>query len=160
MIKKRKIALLMSLVMMFAFSETALAAETEVIQDEREYLIVNGEEIVYAGEDYENPDTGEYVRWSQSGSKAGKTNKKFSFKIRYSVTSSKFNVSSTKVRITANAHVENSKGGAVSGYDGHLYSVTLSGILNRNLQFSVGESQSGTITGLKKRGKLQSTNYK
>ena len=38
----------------------------EVEQDDRTYLIVNGEDIVYVGEDYENPETGEYVRWDTS----------------------------------------------------------------------------------------------
>ena len=61
-------------------------------------LIVNGTDIVRVGEDYENPETGEYVRWDKDAKGVDKT---FSFKIRYSVSSSKFTVHSTKVSVKA-----------------------------------------------------------
>lgn len=50
--------------------------------------------------------------------------------------------------MSANAHVEDLYENTVSGYSGHLYSVSLVGLYSRNLQFSVGKAQSGTITGL------------
>lgn len=60
---KKLVALMLSFAMVFASSTTAFASEANmVIPDEREYLIVNGTDIVYVGEDYENSDTGEYVR--------------------------------------------------------------------------------------------------
>lgn len=100
---KRLVALMLSFTMVFAFSTTAFASEPNmVIPDEREYLIVNGTDIVYVGEDYENPDTGEYVHWNESRG----VDKSFSFKIRYSVTSSKFTVHSDKVRVSADAEVD------------------------------------------------------
>lgn len=151
---KRLVALVMSFAMVFACSTTAFASNNEVIPDEREYLIVNGTDIVYVGEDYENPDTGEYVHWNEN---ARGVDKSFSFKIRYSVTSSKFTVHSSKVLVSSNAHVEDLYGNWVSGYNGHLYTVSIVGWYSRNLQFSVGNSQSGTIDGLDNGGSYKVT---
>lgn len=156
--KTRKlVALLLSFAMLFAFTTTASAAEPEVLQDEREYLVVNGEDIVHVGEDYENPDTGEYVHWNAN---ARGVDKSFSFKIRYSITSSSFTVHSSKVLVSSNAHVEDLYGNWVSGFNGHLYTVSIVGWYARNLQFSVGSSQSGTVSGLDNGGsyKVQITN--
>lgn len=136
---------MLSFVMVLMFSTTAFAAEPNVITpDEREYLIVNGTDIVYVGEDYESPDTGEYIRWNDSRG----VDKSFSFKIRYSVTSSKFTVHSEKVLVSADAHVEDLSGYTVSGYTGHLYTVSVTGVYSRSLQFSVGNSQSGTCKNI------------
>lgn len=76
---KKIISLVLSFVMMMAFSTSAFAAEPEVLPDDREYLIVNGTDIVRVGEDYENPETGEYVRWDKDAKGVDKT---FSFKIQ------------------------------------------------------------------------------
>lgn len=151
MIKKTKkmVGLLLGLVMVFAVTMTAFAEETEVIQDEREFLIVNGKDIVYVGDDYENPDTGEYIIWNTD---ARSVVKSFSFKIRYSITSSSFTVNSKEVIVSADAHVENLDGDTVSGYSGHKYTVSIDGVYPRNLQFSVGGTQSGTISGLQEDG--------
>ena len=152
---KRIMCLLLSAIMMMSFTTTAFAAdsETEVTPDDRPYLIVNGEDIVYVGEDYENPETGEYVRWDNTRG----VDKSFSFNIRYSVTSSSFTVHSTKVKVTANATVQDLYGNVLSGYKGHLYTVSIVGVYSRNLQFSVGSSQSGTITGLQNNGSYKVT---
>lgn len=159
MMKKSKkiVGFLLSLVMAFAVSVPAFAAEPEVVQDDREYLIVNGTDIVYVGEDYENPDTGEYVHWNAN---TRGIDKSFSFRIRYSITSSSFTVHSSKVLVTSSAHVEDLYGNTVSGYSGHLYTVSIVGWYSRNLQFSVGSTQSGTISGLQNGGsyKVQITN--
>ncbi len=155
---KKFVALLLCLSMICAVSATAFAAEEEMVApDERVYLIVNGEDIVYVGEDYENPDTGEYVHWNTN---ARGVDKSFSFKIRYSVSSSNFTVHSSKVLVKANAHVEDLNGKTLSGYNGHLYTVSIVGWYSRNLQFSVGSTQSGTITGLDNGGsyKVKITN--
>lgn len=154
---KRAVGLLSSLAMAFAITMTSFAAEPKVLQDEREYLIVNGNDIVYVGDDYENPDTGEYIHWNTD---ARGIDKSFSFKIRYSVTSSSFTVNSSTVYVSSDAHVEDLYGNTVSGYDGHEYTVSIVGLYNRNLQFSVGGTQSGTITGLNDGGsyKVQITN--
>lgn len=151
---KKSVAMMLSFVMVLMFSTTAFAAEPNVITpDEREYLIVNGTDIVYVGEDYESPDTGEYIHWNDSRG----VDKSFSFKIRYSVTSSKFTVHSEKVLVSADAHVEDLSGNTVSGYTGHLYTVSVTGVYSRSLQFSVGNSQSGTISGLSNGGSYKVT---
>ena len=144
---KKLVGLLLSLVMSFAVTMTAFAAEPQVTQDEREYLIVNGTDIVHVGEDYENAD-------------ARGVDKSFTFKIRYSVTSSSFTVHSNKVTISADAQVEDLYGNILSGYNGHKYTVSLIGLYYRNLQFEVGGTQSGTISGLNNGGsyKVQVTN--
>lgn len=151
---KRVMSVLLVTVMVLGMSMSAYAAEKEDILPEKgDYVLVNGTEIVYVGEDYENPETGEYIRWSNSRG----TDKKFTFRIQYSVTSSKFKVNGDKVKVTANAHIEDRNFKTVDGYDGHLYSVSLNGIYSRTLQFSVGSTQSGTIDGLKNGGKYSVT---
>lgn len=157
---RKNLCFLMALIMVLTFSKTVLASgmnsNLEIESDTREYLIVNGKDIVYVGEDYENSDTGEYVKWSNIKG----TDKTFNFNIRYSVTSSSFTINGTKVRVTANANVQDLQGVNQSGYDGHLYTVSIVGVYSRNLQFSVGSTQSGTITGLQNGGsyKVQITN--
>lgn len=143
--------------LIMSMNMNVFAAEvSEIEPDNREYLVVNGVDIVYVGEDYDNPETGEYVHWDMTRG----TDKSFSFNIRYSLTTSSFTVHSSKVKVTANAHVEDIYGNYSSGYDGHLYTVSIVGIYSRNLQFSVGGTQSGTITGLNNGGsyKVQITN--
>lgn len=151
---KKIVAMILSLVMVLGLSTTAFASDNTVEADEREYLIVNGTDIVYVGEDYENPETGEYVHWNQT---ARGIDKSFSFKIRYSVSSSKFTVHSSKVRVSADAEVEDLNGNVMSGYNGHLYTVSVVGVYSRNLQFSVGSAQSGTISGLDNGGSYKVT---
>lgn len=51
--------------MILSFATSSFAAEQDIVQDDRDYLIVNGTDIVYVGEDYENPDTNEYIHWSK-----------------------------------------------------------------------------------------------
>ncbi len=154
---KKLVVMVLSFVIVFAFSTPAFASETRmVIPDEREYLVVNGTDIVYVGEDYENPDTGEYIHWNQSRSNSN-IDKSFEFKIRYSVTSSKFTVHSDKVLVSADAEVQDLDGNVVSGYEGHLYTVSIVGWYSRNLQFSVGYEQSGTISGLDNGGSYKVT---
>lgn len=154
MVKSKKIrrtmAIIIGMLMMLSTTISAFAVDTskEVQQDEREYVIVNGEDIVFVGEDYENSETGEYIRWNNTRG----VDKSFSFKVRYSVTSSKFTVHSSKVQVSAKAHVEDLDGNTESGYTGHLYTVSLVGIYTRNLQFAVGSSESGVISGLKEDG--------
>ena len=145
---------MLSIAMIFAFSTTTFAAESNNENpDEREYLVVNGTDIVYVGEDYENPDTGEYIRWKESRG----VDKEFYFKIRYSVTSSKFTVHSDKVYVSANAEVQDLYGNKVNGYDGHKYTVYIDGWYSRKLEFYVGGEQSGTISGLKNGGSYSVT---
>lgn len=151
---ERLLVVCMLMVTITLFPMTVRAADNEVIPDDREYVIVNGEDIVYVGEDYENKDTGEYIHWDN---RTRGTDKSFSFKIRYSVTSSSFTVHSSKVVVSANAHVEDLNGNVVSGYKGHLYTVSLIGLYSRNLQFSVGSTQSGTISGLSNGGSYKVT---
>ena len=149
---KKLLGLALSFIMILSFATSSFAAEQDIVQDDRDYLIVNGTDIVYVGEDYENPDTNEYIHWSKDEKGLIKS---FDFRIRYSITSSSFKTTSTKARVTANAHVENLSGQTISGYSGHLYTVSLVGLYSRNLQFSVGSSQSGTVTGLQSGGSYQ-----
>lgn len=147
--------LLLALMMVFACTTTTLAAElNNIAQDGREYLIVNGTDIVYVGEDYQNPETGEYIYWKNN---ARGVDKEFSFKVRWSVTSSNFTVSSEKVRVTADASVVDYADVPQSGYEGHLYTVTISGVYSRDLQFDIGGIETGTINNLVKGGTYRVT---
>lgn len=147
--------LLLALMMVFACTMTTLAAErNNIAQDGREYLIVNGTDIVYVGEDYQNSETGEYIYWKNN---ARGVDKEFSFKVRWSVTSSNFTVSSEKVRVTADASVVDYADVPQSGYEGHLYTISVSGVYSRSLQFSVDEITSQTINNLIKGGTYRVT---
>lgn len=64
---------------------------------------------------------------------------------------------SDKVLVSADAEVEDLYGNRVSGYDGHLYTVSIVGWYSRNLQFSVGNEQAGTISGLDNGGSYKVT---
>lgn len=83
---------------------------------------------------------------------AATTDKYFSFKIRYSVTSSNFNISNSTVKISASANViNNDTGVVVSGYGSHewrvnLYSTALFG-KNVSSDGTIDSGVSGTFTG-------------
>ena len=71
----------------------------EVDTMSQSYLVVNGTQIVYQGEDYDNEETGEYIHWLDTRG----TDKVFTFKIRHSVTSESFTINGTSVTVTASA---------------------------------------------------------
>lgn len=117
------------------------------------YLVINGNERVYVGENYYNEDTGEYIYWiNNDNARSGELAKSFTFRIRYSITSSDFTVNSTSVAVVTDAHVEDIYGNEVSGYQGHAYQVDSIGIYARTLKFSIGGTQTGTVTGLQNGG--------
>lgn len=106
------------------------------------------------GENYENKETGEYFRWITNGNEQGiaakgTVAKEFEFKIRYSVESSGFTISSSSVVIDSVSWVEDVFGNLVDGYSGHKYTVQLNrGLTTKSLQFTNDEIESGTISGL------------
>lgn len=148
--KTRIVAFSFALMLMLSLAMNVCAAEEEVQETDDPYLIVNGTDVVLIGEDYENPETGEYIHW---GKERG-TDKSFSFKIQSTLKSSKFTVNSTKEKVTCSASITDSSLNPISGYTGHQYTVSLSkGIgSGKSLKFKVGGTQSGTITGLTKGG--------
>ena len=154
---KKMIGLLLSLIMAFTVSTTAFAAESGAVHDVREYLIVNGKDIVYVGEDYVNPDTGEYIHWNTN---TRGIDKSFSFKIRYSITSDSFTVNSSEVNVVCDADVQDLYGNILDGYSGHKYTVSIIGWYARDLEFYVDGTQSGTINNLQDGGsyKVRITN--
>ena len=120
--------------------------------DEGECVILSDNKRVPLYTNYENPETGEYIRWEFTKDKAGEVVKKFSFKIQWSVTSSNFTVKSSKVKVSANAHIEDYNGTVFNCNDGHRYEVQIIGVYARSLYFAIGGTESGTIDGLKKGG--------
>lgn len=150
---KKVISILLIGVFVIFSSNSVFAANQITDKKDKAFVIVNGQEIVYEGENYDNPNTGEYIHWTGERN----ADKNFTFKIRYSVQSSKFTVHSSKVLIKSNAHIEDVYENVLSGYNGHLYQVTIDGFYSRALQFSVGSSQSGTIKGLKNGGSYRVT---
>ena len=143
----RKMTKILSLVTMLVmlFSITANAAQDESpVGKQENYVILNGETVVYEGEDWENPETGEYFRWSNTRG----IDKAFSFKIRSSVESSKFTVNGSAVTITCYAAVKNSQGAIIPGYENHRYRVELKGVFSRSLDFLAERNASGSISGL------------
>lgn len=120
-----------------------------------EYLIINGQQVVRAGENYDNPETGEYIHWVTNPNAKGTIAKEFTFKIRHSVMSSKFTVDSTSVSISCNACVTDMDNDYVAGFLGHEYTVNIVGIFTRTLLFDTGGTESGSISGLKKGGEYR-----
>lgn len=146
---KRLNLIAISFVLVLMTTNISLATEKNVeYPQNKNYVIINGIYKVYEGENFESPETGEYFRWTGNRS----VDKKFTFNIRYSVESSKFTINGDRVTITANANVQNDNERELSGFDGHLYTVSLNGWYSRSLQFSVGKEHTGTIRDLKKGG--------
>ena len=153
---KRVSLIVMSLALTLMLSNMAFADErTEAVNVDRPYVIINGTHIVYEGENFESPETGEYFRWDNSRG----IDKFFSFKIRYSVQSSNFRVNSSKVLIASDAHIENSSGRKLYGYNGHSYTVSIGGWYSRDLKFAVGGNEAGTVSGLTKGGQYRVSIY-
>lgn len=143
--KIRKImSLMLTLVCLLCTSSKVFAASAE----EMPYFIINGEEIVYYGENYINSETGEYFIWKTNPNSRSSSSREFSFKIRNSVESSYFTINNTKVSVEANANVTDTDFNWVNGFNGFPYTVTIKGILSRKLDFEVGGTESGTISGL------------
>ncbi len=61
---KRTMTAALSFVILLSCAINASAAAPEAKEVEEEYLIVNGTKVIHVGEDYDNPDTGEYIHWS------------------------------------------------------------------------------------------------
>lgn len=146
--RKMKIRKIMSLMLTFVCllctSSDVFAASAEEIP----YFIINGEEIVYYGENYINSETGEYFIWKTNPNSRSSSSREFSFKIRSSVESSYFTINSTKVSVEANANVTDEDFNWVNGFDGFPYTVTIRGVFGRKLNFEVGGTETGTVTGL------------
>lgn len=113
----------------------------------KSYLVVNGTQIVNEGEDYENEATGEYIHWIDTRG----VDKKFTFKIRYSITSKSFTINGTSVTVKASAYLTDDADNPLS-CDDFKYSVSINGVYSRKLNFNIGGTQTGTISGLKKGG--------
>lgn len=148
----RKHLKLFMLVMLICCTLTNIFGNNDVQAKEvsdNPYFIINGDTVVKEGENYYNEDTGEYFVW---GNQRG-VDKSFSFKIRYSVSSSYFKVNGTKVSVDCSAYIGDSSLYKVSGYDNFKYTVRLVGVYARKLKFDTGGTESGTISGLKKGGK-------
>lgn len=103
---------------------TANVCAADTVSPEEEHFIINDEIIVPYGQDYENPETGEYFRWMTNENERGTIAKKFTFMVRYSVTSSSFTVNSTKVSVDAGAYVGYmDETPAPGSFKGHAYRV-------------------------------------
>ena len=148
---KGLIGVVLSSMMLFTLTTTTYAAVPETSNNATgAYIIINGTEKVYVGEDYENPETGEYIHWISTYG----TVKSFTYKIRYSVASDYFVINSTSVNIDSTAYVTDSAGNIKSGYDGHKYSIRLEKLFfSKTLNFAVNGKESGTISGLTKGAK-------
>lgn len=150
--KKRIFAALLSMVLMLLSTGNVFAAEATPSED-IQYFVINDEIVVPEGQDYENPETGEYFRWKTSVNARGAIVKEFEFMVRYSVTSSSFKVGSTKVEVESSAYVGYSDNDSAAGnYNGHVYRVEIVGWLTRSLSFEVGGDETGIITGLQDGG--------
>ena len=129
---------------------TASAVDTSENPDLSSETVDSGLVIV-DGQDWENPETGEYFRWlDEVPTTRGTIAKEFEFKIRTSVLSSGFSINSTAVDIYANAKVRNGETNKVlPGYDDAVFSVTLIRVLwSKTISGTVGDGLSGSISGL------------
>lgn len=106
---------------------------------------------IIEGQDWENPETGEYFRWlDEVPSTRGTVAKYFEFRITTSVTSSSFKIDSTAVNIYASATVRSDEDDRLmTGYDDTKFTVMLRrGLWSKTIKGTVGDGLSGSITGL------------
>ncbi len=115
------------------------------------------EKVVRYNENYENPETGEYIRWRITTDTALRTAKVFDFKIRYSLTTSQFVMGNTSAMVYTSANIVDLAEQPVSGYSGHRYSVKITGVYTRSLTFTIGGTSAGLVTGLTEGGKYKAT---
>ena len=147
---QRFMTIALTLFVLIAGCITAEASESTV---EDNYYIINGELKVPMNQNYYNPDTGEYFIWDDSANETvgsrDSNAKYFTFKIRHSVTSGKFTISSSTVRVDSFATVVDGADEPVAGYDPQNYSVTLYRIIGgQTLNFESGYSETGYLYGL------------
>ena len=143
---KKIVAFLVVMTMIVVTGIDTKAADNACPDDD--YIIINGSEKVPMFQDYYNPETGEYFHWHDVIDSKGTIAKSFSFKIRYSIESSKFTINSTSVYVDAWAEVQDSAGNSHSGYDGHRYSIEIFSVfLHKLLQFDIGGVETGTLSG-------------
>lgn len=98
------------------------------------------------GEDWENPETGEYVRWDKISLLRGSTARYFSFSIRYSFTVSDIPISTSNINVYSSADVISQSGGPLDqDYTGREYTVEVGNWFSSTATFAVGGS-SGPVT--------------
>mgnify|MGYP004448694431 CR=1 FL=1 len=132
-------------VILSVVSVSCVYAADEMTLETADIIVLNDEIILREGEDYDNPETGEYFHW---GNERG-LDKSFSFLIQNSVTSSSFVLNGTRALIQVDAVVVDLDENVVSGYSGHIYSVELIGTGGSTIQFAVGTSGSAAMSGLR-----------
>lgn len=152
LVRKIKVLLAIMTVISMAFSYTPIHASNS------DYVLINDKVKVYAGQNWEDPVTGEYFRWispAQSklagSKKATSSIKYFSFQIRHSIESASFNMPKTKVYVSTSAFIGMQDGTWMRTGTGIPYTVSLrksSGIMNKTLNFKIGGTTSGSISGL------------
>ncbi len=144
---KSVMSLIMAVALLFGAGVETNAAELSK-QNDDDCFIINGNIKVPMYTDYYNPETGEYLRWKDTVDSKGTIAKTFEFRIRYSVTSAKFTISSTSVYVDSSAWYENAAGNPVSGGDGHRYTIDVfATFVGDSLQCDIGGTESGTLTG-------------
>lgn len=144
---KSVMSLIMAVVLLFGAGAETNAAELSK-QNDDDCFIINGNIKVPMYTDYYNPETGEYLRWKDTVDSKGTIAKTFEFRIRYSVTSAKFTISSTSVYVNSSAWYEDGAGNPHMGDDGHRYTIDVyGGFVDRSIQCDIGGTESGTLSG-------------
>lgn len=151
-VKKLQAMLSMLLVLcMSIINLGTIQANAAEVEEELDYVIINGTEVIYEGQDYYNEETGEYFFWG----KGRGIDKEFTYKVRYSVTSSKFTVNGKTVTVDSSACITYDN--AAVNYGSFDYYIYLNGLYSRKLAFNVTGTESGTISGLVNGGKYTVT---
>ncbi len=139
--------LILTLVMMICTESKIEAAE---VSKQSDYVLIDNSVKVPLYQNYTNPKTGEYFRWNISTDSRGSVAKRFSFKIRYSVESSKFTINSSKVKVKVSADIEDYTG-TPSEFNnkGHRYEIEIFNFLtiSKTLHCAIGGTESGTLSG-------------
>lgn len=103
--------------------------------EQKFYVVINDEEIVFEGDNYVNPETGEYFYWKDASRGTDKT---FEFKIRYSVQSSSFTIAGSSAIVRSMGEIKDFNGNVLSAYTSQRYEVGLSGASSASFEPLVG----------------------
>ena len=140
---KKKLLSMLFIIGAIMFSSKPTLAATETSSTSEDVIILEGMQ------DYENTETGEYLKWTETYSATKGVIKNFTFKIRFEVRSEDIITNSSSVTVNATANIQNSVGENVSGYFGHKYRVGLERLFwAKNTTLSVKDITQGTISGI------------
>ena len=137
-----------TLAMLFISCQQSSATAKDVNAQPRNTVEQKRVNHITYGVDYENPITGEYLRWGPiEFTRSGHYRRSFSFDLRYSFYISDIPVNDSTVNFSTEAIVYHASnyGVQVPGHDSHPYTIEMRG--QESYFYTNGSYQSGSFSG-------------